>query len=90
MTTIATISRDAYNNVDIIIKSSYELTPHEQLNVTAFIQHGASYLKQSDVPCTVNLIIDNDDAGLPYTRIQQLESLVDFPERFKSSVQNKN
>ena len=90
MAIIGTITRNVHGNVDIIIKNSYELTPHDQLNVTAFIQHGASYLKQSDVPCTVNLIIDNDDAGLPYTRIQQLESLVDFPERFKSTVQNKN
>ena len=90
MTTIGTITRNVHGNVDIIIKNSYELTPHEQLNVTAFIQHGASYLKQSDVPCTVNLIIDNDDAGLPYARIQQLESMMELPERYASTLQNKN
>ncbi len=71
-------------------KNSYELTPHEQLNVTAFIQHGASYLKQSDVPCTVNLIIDTDDDDMPFTRIQQLESMMELPERYAFTLQNKN
>ena len=90
MAIIGTITRNVHGNVDIIIKNSYELTPHQQSNVTTFIQQGATYLSKSDAPCTVNLIIDGDDDGLPYTRIQQLESLVDFPERYKPTVQNKN
>ena len=90
MTTIATIARDAYNNVDIIVKNSYELTPHQQSNVTAFIQQGATYLSKSGAPCTVNLIIDSDDDGMPFTRIQQLESMMELPERYVSTAQNKN
>jgi hypothetical protein len=88
MTTIATISRDAYNNVDIIVKNSYELTPHQQSNVTTFIQQGATYLSKSDAPCTVNLILDDDD--VTFTRIQQLESMMELPERYASTLQNKN
>ena len=91
MTTIATISRDAYNNVDIIVKNSYELTPHQQSNVTTFIQQGATYLSKSDAPCTVNLIIDDDDDDdVTFTRIQQLESMMELPERYVPTAQNKN
>ncbi len=89
MAIIGTITRNVHGNVDIIIKNSYELTPHDQLNVTAFIQHGASYLKQSDAPCTVNLILDDDD-DVTFTRIQQLESMMELPERYASTLQNKN
>jgi hypothetical protein len=71
-------------------KNSYELTPHQQLNVTAFIQQGATYLSKSDAPCTVNLIIDSDDDGMPFTRIQQLESMMELPERYVPTAQNKN
>lgn len=89
MALIGTITRNVHGNVDIIIKNSYELTPHQQSNVTTFIQQGASYLSKSDAPCTVNLILDDDD-DMTFTRIQQLDSMMELPERYASTLQNKN